>query len=635
MSGTDARGVIVAGMHRSGTSLTTRVLAEAGWHPGDEVLSSADERYLEDASFVALHRSWLETCLPAGRGHADWGVSAAGVVDLASRSSAVAAEHSAAARAFVERRSAAGERWVAKDPRATLFLPVWAEIDSPRFVLVYRNPWDVVDSAVRLGSDVFCRRPRLALHAWLDHNQRLADFATAHRDRCVVIAAEMITLDPAQVQAALHGFLGAEVPAPSSLLDPARFVRRDDAHPIAALYRDVHPDLCAVLDRLDDLADVARRPVPARRPRVTAAGGTLPPGTGVQVIVPCRDDGDFVLEAIASVDDCALTVADGGRDSLIELTVVDDGSTDAETVRILDALRGSGRHVVTTSGIGLAAARNAGLATSSTLAVIPLDADNRLRPPLVEGLALLVAGDADIVHGPWVRFGMERRVVEPPPIALESLVPSNTVDACALIRRDLLERLGGWDAGLRFWEDWDLWLGAVGAGARVHRLDAPSFEYLVRPDSLSSVPTADHEARAGAVERIVARHTTLLGPVVSRLVVRIHQCDTVRVAALTAKKWLDVAHDDLRTRHRHLAQEHHDLAQRHQELAQRHHDLAAQLAAAEAELAATRRRTVVVAADSLAGTLAHHRWLARAVAPVRRLVGRLVRSTVRHPQEDL
>lgn len=504
-------GVVVAGMHRSGTSLMARTLAAGGWHPGEQLLTGPGEEYFEDASFVALNRRWLAATVPPGEGHLDWGVSSGGVVDLAALDDRVCNDQLAAAAAFARRRSGEQSRWVAKDPRASLFLPVWAEATEVRFVIVYRNPWDVVDSAVRLGAEVFCRSPRLARDAWLDYNARLATFASAYRDRCVVVAAEVLALDPTRVWQALDGAVGLGGGVPADLVDPIRFVRRSDAHAIAGLYRTVYPDHVAVLDELDALADLGRiaaMPPHLRSPAASlpGVGGSLPAGTGVQVVIACRDDGDFVVEAIASVDQC--------EHPAVELTVVDDGSTDGETLRVLDALRSSGRHVVTTPGVGLSAARNLGAATSSTCAVLPLDADNRVRALLLDVVGAIETGDVDIVHGPWRRFGMATGTVTPPDITLDGLIPWNTVDACALISRDLLERLGGWDAQLPFCEDWDLWIGAAAVGARTLRLDEVTFDYLVRPDSLSTLAETDAGARQRMVKHVVAKHAPCFGPIV-------------------------------------------------------------------------------------------------------------------------
>ena len=216
-------------------------------------------------------------------------------------------------------------------------------------------------------------------------------------------------------------------------------------------------------------------------PAGVVPGGTLPPGTGVQVVVPCRDDGRFLDECLASV--VAAAAAAGVGD--VEVTIVDDGSTDPGTLAVLAARETAGWQVVWTPGLGLPAARNAGAAVSSSAAVLPLDVDNRLLPALLGGVALVTAGHADVVHGPWREFGARDAVVVPPPDPADALRPLNQIDNCALYSRTALAGVGGWDAGLPLWEDWDLLLRLHASGARFARLDDVTFEYRVRDHSLS------------------------------------------------------------------------------------------------------------------------------------------------------
>lgn len=545
-------GIVVAGMHRSGTSLMTRLLMAGGWRAGENLLSSAKERYEEDPSFVELHRAWLDTCLPVGNGHRDWGVSDGGVIDLDARPADVRDAQRVAARSFVAQREDTDTRWVVKDPRASLFLPVWAEQDSLTFVIVYRNPWDVVDSAMRLGEDVLCRRPGHALSAWVDYNRRLVEFVAAHRDRCLVIASEVTTTDPRKVWDLVDRHFGLDGELPTDLVDPDLFVHRNDSTAIAGVYRDIHPEACSILDELDRVADLARHPAPPNDLRALT-GGTLPPVVGVQIIVPSHNDGDFIAEAIASVDECARYAIEQRRLHRVELTIVDDGSTDPETLRIMERLRASGRQVITTTGVGVSAARNAGRAVSSTAAVIPLDADNRLRTALIDAVPRIESGMIDVVHGPWRRFGMDDEIVNPVGMTFESLTVYNGIDGCALISRELLERLGGWDTELPFWEDWNLWLGAIRVGARIGRMDAITFDYFVRPDSLSRMPLSDADARMRVVQRITDTHVAIFGNTVARLIERIHSTDVARVAAERSLGELRTAHVELLERYRALS----------------------------------------------------------------------------------
>ena len=490
------------------------MLAAGGLHPGEELLSGEQDDYFEDAAFVGLHRKWLGSRFngvvqraPTDC-HLDWGILDGSVPDDIGQEQAASSPCVADARHYARERERLHGRWLAKDPRASLFLDVWEQVEDVRFVLVYRSPWDVVDSAVRLGSPVFCRRPGIVRSAWLDHNLRILRFAVEHPDRCRVVAAEAVARAPELVWDEMRDWVGVSGAPPIGLIDTGRLVLRDDSSAIADVYRDVYPVHSALLAALDALA-CAPRPgsggARTRTRRRPSAGGSLPPGTGVQVVIPCRNDGDFLVEAIASVDE------QSGDRSDVELTVVDDGSTDFATERVMEALRESGRHVIRLSGVGLSAARNAGAATSRTLAVVPLDADNRLLPAMFDAVDLVERLGVDIVHGSWQTFGMRASTVQPPEMRVNELVPHNTIDACAAIRRTLLDELGGWDEALPFWEDWDLWLRCAARGARTHRVGGVLYEYLVRPGSLSERPLIDTSASLEVLQRIASKNAVVQG----------------------------------------------------------------------------------------------------------------------------
>jgi len=58
----------------------------------------------------------------------------------------------------------------------------------------------------------------------------------------------------------------------------------------------------------------------------------------VSVIIPCFNDGEFLKEAIASVETCP--------DPIYEIIVVNDGSTDPSTLNILHDLTSKGYKVI-------------------------------------------------------------------------------------------------------------------------------------------------------------------------------------------------------------------------------------------------------------------------------------------------
>lgn len=97
----------------------------------------------------------------------------------------------------------------------------------------------------------------------------------------------------------------------------------------------------------------------------------------LSVIIPCHDDGDNLVEAVASVERNAPAA---------ELIIVNDGSTQPRTIEVLAALRDAGDRVRVSHRVigqphcGLSAARNAGIAAATSDYLLPLDADNRLLP---------------------------------------------------------------------------------------------------------------------------------------------------------------------------------------------------------------------------------------------------------------
>src|SRR4029077_17608268 len=90
----------------------------------------------------------------------------------------------------------------------------------------------------------------------------------------------------------------------------------------------------------------------------------------VAVIIPCFNHGEFLPEAVASVEKIAR------KD--VEAVVVDDGSNDDRTkIEIGEILR-RGIMAIRQENGGLAAAQNAGIRSSSAKYIFPLDADDRM-----------------------------------------------------------------------------------------------------------------------------------------------------------------------------------------------------------------------------------------------------------------
>jgi len=175
------------------------------------------------------------------------------------------------------------------------------------------------------------------------------------------------------------------------------------------------------------------------------------------VVIPCFNHGEFLPQAVASVIDA--------KRADVELIVVDDGSTDERTRVEMDALRSKGIRVIRQENKGLAAARNAGIAACTGEYILPLDADNRVRPEYFEhGIRILDANPkVGVVYGDAKYVGTQTGRWSVGAFDLQRLLEWNYIDACAIYRRTIWEQTGGYDGTMpvQGLEDWDFWLGAA------------------------------------------------------------------------------------------------------------------------------------------------------------------------------
>ena len=92
----------------------------------------------------------------------------------------------------------------------------------------------------------------------------------------------------------------------------------------------------------------------------------------VSVIIPCYNQGHFLRQALESVDQAG--------SALLEVIIVNDGSTDEATNDYCRQLQAQGYHVVFQENKGLSGARNTGIGLARGDYILPLDADNKIRP---------------------------------------------------------------------------------------------------------------------------------------------------------------------------------------------------------------------------------------------------------------
>jgi glycosyltransferase involved in cell wall biosynthesis len=199
----------------------------------------------------------------------------------------------------------------------------------------------------------------------------------------------------------------------------------------------------------------------------------------VSVLMPFRD-------AAATLEEAARSIL-VQRDVTLELVAIDDGSRDDGAMRMA-RLAARDRRIVLVAGggVGIAAALNRGLCAARGHFIARMDADDVALPDrLAKQVRLLaqeerlaavgarVAVVGDCSEGLRRYVAWQNGLISPADHARELFVESPLCHPSVVLRRDALERAGGWRQ-VAWAEDYDLWL----------RLDASGWHLAKVPDVL-------------------------------------------------------------------------------------------------------------------------------------------------------
>lgn len=201
----------------------------------------------------------------------------------------------------------------------------------------------------------------------------------------------------------------------------------------------------------------------------------------ISVIIPVYNLGKYLQEAITSVTSYK-------DDSVYELIIVNDGSTDEQTLQLLNSLEAEGYQVINQENLGLAAARNNGIKVAKGDYILPLDADNKLRHNYFDRSIDIFESDSnvDVVYGDKQYFGENSNTVVVDDFSFPQLCSYNYIDACACFRKSVWSEIGGYDENMPVMglEDWDFWLRTSLNGFGFYHLREVSYDYRVRSDSM-------------------------------------------------------------------------------------------------------------------------------------------------------
>ena len=220
----------------------------------------------------------------------------------------------------------------------------------------------------------------------------------------------------------------------------------------------------------------------------------------VSVIIPCFNHGEFIEECLESVYKQSY--------KNIEIIVVDDGSTDQNTINIIDRLATSKKFtLIRKVNGGLSSARNEGIRNANGYFILPLDSDYLIANNYIELAVKLFEkeNDLSIVYGKARKFGVVESLWNLPKHSNFRIKFGNTIYCSALFKKGDWVAVGGYDENLkRGFEDWDFWISIIKRGGKVRKINDVMFYY--RQSETSMVKKMTPEVKASIHKYVMKKH---------------------------------------------------------------------------------------------------------------------------------
>ena len=515
--------IIIAGMHRSGTSILALSLQKIGVNLGKNLILADRQNpdgYGEDKAVLEINRNALQRTTGHSKGGwMDWGWSDEQNTPPFRGTDEI---WKSQAKYYLEGRANHTGFWGWKDPRNTLLLDEWLKLEPQSKVLgIYRYPWEIVDALQRIMPPIFLKNTSWCLEIWNQYNTHLVSFAEKHPERTIIVNSRSFIKNPLSLLPILkkkwnwsfEHLNSSQIRNIEKLIRPNRHQGVSEDDPLVRLHLTCSPRSEYLFNRLESISDLPsplKTDAPAQRHLTIHTTKNTVEKPEISIIITSHNQGDLLLEAVASAERYKAAIKS-------EILIIDDGSIDKRTCEVLSCLKIQGYRVIRQYNQGLPTARNNGIKYAKSDIILFLDDDNRLLSPyFTQGLELMKRNEkVDVVYGDRKEFGLKNKLVKIGNIPVHSLWTMNKIDNCALIRKNYIERCGGYCrelSGLGF-EDWDLWLSGLShpLGLNMVYLNEACFEYRVRPDSLLQKLLEDQSRQARVMSILRKRHGYRLG----------------------------------------------------------------------------------------------------------------------------
>ncbi len=198
----------------------------------------------------------------------------------------------------------------------------------------------------------------------------------------------------------------------------------------------------------------------------------------ISVIMPCYNDGKYIMEAIDSIEKQTY--------QNWELIIVDDGSDDEETKRIINEIQNPKIKVFHTEHLRPAGARNYGIQKAEGTYILPVDSDDRIHEEYMEKAVKMIESNPRIgvVYCKAELFGEKSGSWNLPDYSFKHMLLDNIVFVTALFYKSDWEKVGGFNTSMaQGMEDYDFWLSILGLEREICQIPEVLFYYRIKPVS--------------------------------------------------------------------------------------------------------------------------------------------------------
>jgi glycosyltransferase involved in cell wall biosynthesis len=233
----------------------------------------------------------------------------------------------------------------------------------------------------------------------------------------------------------------------------------------------------------------------------------------VSVIIPCYNYGKFLTDSLESI------LNQSWR--RLEIIIIDDGSTDADTKKLLEKISTTTYpvpvKVIRQQNMGIVSARNNAISKAVGKYIVALDADDKLEASYIEKCVWVLETNPQIgvVYPDLRMFDKKNDIYRFGEFGIKQLREWNQVATTAMFRKEAWSETDGYKQIMKKGhEDWEFWLSIAEKGWEGKHIKEPLMLYRVHSnDSLSNEA---FRINANLVSRIKELHPDSLETINSR-----------------------------------------------------------------------------------------------------------------------